>query len=88
MTPDLFSWWLQLRLFEQWLHVIGALCVVYVVCAWWADCRKWRRLVRVCGSEAAAVRVLTAAEAIPAEVRSETLMAMGMEGAKRRGWLS
>jgi hypothetical protein len=51
------------------------------------DALRWRRLVRVCGSEASAVRVLTAAEAIPAEVRSETLMAMGMEGANRRGWI-
>jgi hypothetical protein len=75
--PDLATWWLQLRLFEQWLHVIGALCVVYVCGAHWSDSRKWRRLVRVCGSEAKALDV----------VAMEEMQRAGFRGANRRGWI-
>jgi hypothetical protein len=85
--PDLATWWLQLHFAIQFCALVLIACVVYVVLVWWHDSRRWRRLVRVCGSEASALRVLTAAEAIPVDVRSERLMAMGMEGANRRGWI-
>ncbi len=64
-----------------------AVAAIWQTLRWRRRAELWDRLVRVCGSEASAVRVLTAAEAIPAEVRSETLMAMGMEGANKRGWI-
>jgi len=45
--------------------------------------RRWRRLVRVCGSEQSAMKVLEAAETLPVD----RLIGMGMQGAARRNWL-
>jgi hypothetical protein len=44
---------------------------------------RWERLVRVCGSEKSALKVLETAETLPVD----RLIGMGMKSAQERGWL-
>jgi hypothetical protein len=44
---------------------------------------RWERLVRVCGSEKSALKVLETAETLPPTI----LMHMGMKDAHERGWV-
>jgi hypothetical protein len=44
---------------------------------------RWERLVRVCGSEKSALKVLETAETLPVD----RLIGMGMKSAQEKGWL-